>query len=297
MKNPQLNVYKDSEIKDLMLLRYWQQQINEILKNNSLEYPIPVHLGIGHEALALAVSNSLDKEDILCLSHRNCTYNLACSKSLKKELNFYNLNSKDFNSQMGSMNLAMNNTNIIYSSSILGNNLAVGLGIAFNKKISKKKSQVYILTGDGAIEEGIFWESLLIAKTHALKTLIIIENNNFSLGSTIEERRCVINFEKICDGLDIPFQKLNGNKYPILKDNINLLKDKLIKGPAVVEVELCTFNQHAGATPGWETDPKFIDIKNGLIIEENPIDPLYELKVAIGENAFNRFSYEILKMH
>ena len=41
-----------------MLLRYWQQQINEILKNNSLDYPIPVHLGIGHEALALAVSNS-----------------------------------------------------------------------------------------------------------------------------------------------------------------------------------------------------------------------------------------------
>ena len=157
MKNPQPNFYKKSEIKDLMLLRYWQQKINEILKNNSLEYPIPVHLGIGHEALALAVSNSLAKEDILCLSHRNCTYNLACSKSLKKELDFYNLNSKDFYSQMGSMNLAMNNTNIIYSSSILGNNLAVGLGIAFNKKISKKKSLVYIITGDGAIEEGIFW--------------------------------------------------------------------------------------------------------------------------------------------
>ena len=69
-----------------MLLRYWQQQINEILKNKSLEYPIPVHLGIGHEALALAVSNSLEKEDILCLSHRNCTYNLACSKVLKKRI-------------------------------------------------------------------------------------------------------------------------------------------------------------------------------------------------------------------
>jgi len=197
MKNPQTSFYEESEIKDLMLLRYWQQEINEILKNNSLDYPIPVHLGIGHEALALAVSNSIKKEDQLCLSHRNCTYNLACSKSLKKELNFYNLKANGFNSQMGSMNLAMNNTNIIYSSSILGNNLAVGIGIAFNKKISKKKGLVYILTGDGAIEEGIFWESLLIAKTHELKTLIIIENNNFSLGSTIKERRCEINCKRI----------------------------------------------------------------------------------------------------
>ena len=296
MKNTQSNSYEESEIKDLMLLRYWQQKINEILKNNALDYSIPVHLGIGHEALALAVSNSLAKEDVLCLSHRNCTYNLACSKSLEKELNYYNLKSKDFNSQMGSMNLAMNDTNIVYSSSILGNNLAVGVGIAFNKKISKKKSLVYILTGDGAIEEGIFWESLLIAKTHGLKTLIIIENNNFSLGSTIEERRCGINFEKICQGLEIPFQKINGNKYPILKDNIKLLKEKATKGPVVIEVELCTFNQHAGATPGWETDPKIIDIKNGLIINENQMDPLYNIKLAIGENAFNRFSCEILKM-
>ena len=89
-----------------------------------------------------------------------------------------------------------------------GNNLAVGIGIAFNKKMSKRENIVYILTGDGAIEEGIFWESLLIAKTHKLKTLIIIENNNYSLGSTIEERRCKINCEKICEGLEIPFKKL-----------------------------------------------------------------------------------------
>ena len=61
------------------------------------------------------------------------------------------------------MNLAMKNTNIIYSSSILGNNLAVGIGIAFNKKLKNNKGYVYVLSGDGAVEEGIFWESLLLA--------------------------------------------------------------------------------------------------------------------------------------
>ena len=75
------------------------------------------------------------------------------------------------------------------------------------------------------------------------------------------------------------------NKDPILKDNIKLLKDKATKGPVVIEVELCTFNQHAGATPGWETDPKIIDIKNGLIINENQMDPLYNIKLAIGPAA------------
>ena len=102
--------------------------------------------------------------------------------------------------------------------------------------------------------------------------------------------------KKICEGLDIPFKKINGNRFPTLKDNLNLLKEKSGRGPVVLEVELCTFNQHAGPTPGWDTDPKVIDIKNGLIINENLMDPLYHLQKTIGENAFSRISHEILKI-
>ena len=290
------NLYKDSEIKDLILLRYWQHQINEILKKGSLDYPIPVHLGIGHEALALSVVNSLIKDDVLTLTHRNCTYNLACSKSLKKELDFYNLKSNQFKSQMGSMNLAMKNTNILYSSSILGNNIGVGIGIAFNRKLSGKKGYVYVLTGDGAIEEGIFWESILLAKTHKLKILIIIENNNFSLGSSIKERRCEINLKKISEGLSIPFMKTSGNNYLLLKDKIKSCRGNIENGPVLLEVDLCTFNQHAGPTPGWSTDPKIIDIKNGLIINNSDMDPIKNLKESIGEKKFLEVSNAIINV-
>ena len=288
------NFYEDSEIKDLILLRYWQHQINEILKKGSLDYPIPVHLGFGHEALALAVVNSLIKEDVMTLTHRNCTYNLACSKSLKQELDFYNLKATQFKSQMGSMNLAMKNTNILYSSSILGNNIGVGIGIAFNRKLSDKKGYVYILTGDGAIEEGIFWESLLLAKTHKLKVIIIIENNNYSLGSSIKERRCEINFEKVSEGLSIPFMRASGNNYLLLKDILKSCRGIIDNGPVLLEVDLYTFNQHAGPTPGWSTDPKIIDIKNGLIINDSDMDPIKNLKESIGEKKFLEVSNSII---
>ena len=288
------NLYEDSEIKDLILLRYWQHQINEILKKGSLDYPIPVHLGFGHEALALAVVNSLIKEDVMTLTHRNCTYNLACSKSLQQELDFYNLKATQFKSQMGSMNLAMKNTNIIYSSSILGNNICVGIGIAFNRKLSDKKGYVYVLTGDGAIEEGVFWESILLAKTHKLKVIIIIENNNYSLGSSIKERRCEINFEKVSQGLSIPFIRASGNNYLLLKDILESCRGIIDNGPVLLEVDLCTFNQHAGPTPGWSTDPKKIDIKNGLIINDSDMDPIKNLKETIGEKRFLQVSNTII---
>lgn len=287
--------YENSEIKDLILLRFWQHQINEILKKGSLDYPIPVHLGIGHEALALAVANSLTSEDALTLTHRNCTYNLACSKSFKQELDFYNLRSNHFKSQMGSMNLAMKNTSILYSSSILGNNIGVGVGIAFNRKLSENNGLVYVLTGDGAIEEGIFWESILLAKTHNLKILIIIENNNYSLGSSIKERRCEINFEKLCQGLSIPFNKASGNNYLLLKEKLESCRGKIDNGPVLLEVDLCTFNQHAGPTPGWATDPKNIDIKDGLIINDSDMDPIKNLKEHIGNQKFLEVYNTIIK--
>ena len=54
------------------------------------------------------------------------------------------------------MNLSNPEKNIIYSSSILGNNLAVGSGFALANKLKKQNSVVFIVTGDGAIEEGFF---------------------------------------------------------------------------------------------------------------------------------------------
>ena len=35
------------------------------------------------------------------------------------------------------------------------------------------------------------------------------------------------------------------------------------------------FNRHAGATPGWPTDPLKISFENGLLIEKSKNDPVY----------------------
>ena len=75
------------------------------------------------------------------------------------------------------MNLINTSKGIIYTSSILGNNFSVAIGVALAQKIHSTKGIAIVLGGDGSMEEGSFHESLLMAKSLKLACFIIIENS------------------------------------------------------------------------------------------------------------------------
>ena len=66
-----------------------------------------------------------------------------------------------------------------FTTGSLGHGLPLGIGVALAKKIKDEPGRVFVLVGDGEIQEGTFWESLLIAKQQKLTNIIcIIDNNN-----------------------------------------------------------------------------------------------------------------------
>ncbi|MDB4877456.1 MAG: pdhA [Gemmatimonadetes bacterium] len=263
------------------------------------QFKIPVHLAFGHEAVAVAMDLTMQAEDALCLTHRNGAYNLARSKSFDSELAHYELRGRSGSAaQMASMNLAMENTGIAYTSSILGNNMAVGAGIAMNRKVCHREGIVFILTGDGAIEEGVFWETLIFARSHELGIAVVVENNNFSLGSTIAQRRSPIDLSLVCAGLGVSFRRATGAELPEVKAALGAARSDASRGcPAVIEVQLHTFNQHAGPTPGWAEDPRRIALHDGLLLGQgdDPNDPLVRLQQALGEEHFRRLAEQVVQ--
>ncbi len=292
-----LAVYTEAEALALVRLRYWQHLLNEMLKAGA--FNIPVHLAFGHEAAAVGIDLTMQADDALCLTHRNGAYNLARAKSLARELEHYRLQTGDARTgEMASMNLAIANTGIAYSSSILGNNLAVGSGIAMNRKLLRRPGVVFVLTGDGAMEEGVFWESLIFARSHGLALVIVLENNDFSLGSTIEQRRCPIDLSVVCSGLHINYRQASGAELPAVKAALQGARDEAAAGhPSVVELDIMTFNQHAGPTPGWATDPRRIALEDGLLMGDDAADPLVQLQVAIGAEKFDQLAAQVRQDH
>ena len=297
---------KDIEIaKQILKVRLSQMVINEKYKNG--EFLIPIHLGFGHEAIAVSVDSIMEKNDKLILSHRNIHYNLAREKSLKPVIDEYYLKEEGLSKgQLGSMNLANEKKGIMYTSSILGNNLPVATGVALGKKVKNEDGVVIVETGDGAIEEGSFYESLVFLKSNNLPVLIIIENNGWSLATRIKERRCDIDIKKLTESIDIKYKLLDSNDtYEYIRKLKNLREYALLnKTPVGIEVRLTTLgswylktdeypngkfiNYHAGPAPT-------VNVKNGALLEESDKDPIFVLQKYFSKKEVKEISRDILK--
>ena len=74
------------------------------------------------------------------------------------------------------------------SSGSLGQGLSVGLGIALSKKLNNDDSLVYVLTGDGELQEGQNWEAFMYASANKVDNIIVtVDYNGQQIdGSTVD---------------------------------------------------------------------------------------------------------------
>lgn len=284
----------DEEILALKL-RLWQMEINEELKKK--RFKVPVHLGLGTEALVVAIASVIHSGDNLLLTHRNAAYNLVLAEDPKAVVREYDgLNDGLAFGQLGSMNLVNPKSGVVYSSSILGNNISVACGCAYGHRITQSQNFTVVLTGDGAMEEGSFYEGVVFAKSHQLPLVIVVDNNNYSMASTTSERRCDIHLSLFCKSMGINYLLLADNDVQSYVAEFEVLRSAInsSKSPAVVEVKTTLLNQHAGPTPGWPTDPMKVDISQGLVIEESASDPIFVLKEKYGIEIFSKLEAELV---
>ena len=96
------------------------------------------------------------------------------------------------------------------SSGSLGQGLSVAIGSALSKRLNSDDSLVYVLTGDGELQEGQNWEAIMFAYAKKIDNLIAI--------------------------VDLNGQQIDGSTSDVL--NIGSLKDKFLSfGWEVVEIE------------------------------------------------------------
>lgn len=74
------------------------------------------------------------------------------------------------------------------SSGSLGMGISVGVGMALAGRLAGKDYRVYVLVGDGELQEGQNWEAMEAANKFGLSNLVVIvDNNGVQLDGTTEE--------------------------------------------------------------------------------------------------------------
>ena len=268
--------------KEIQRSRSIQLDINNMIIAG--EFQIPIHLGIGHEAIATSLVKVLDSKDKLLLTHRNIHYHLALGASKNELINEYSLKESGLaGGRLGSMNLMNPKAGNIYTSNILGNNLAVSLGVGMASKIRGDGSVTWAITGDGAIEEGIFYESVLFASSVGLPIVFLVENNEWSLGTSIAERRTEIDLKTFARSMSADYLHLSENDPDNYVSKLETARSNVAQSgrPLIIEVIVHSLggfykeeignkryiNYHAGAI---RLEPDFNNV-----FERNSSDPMF----------------------
>jgi len=154
------------------------------------EIRCPVHLSVGQEAPSAALSLLVEKDDFSVSTHRGHAHYLSkggCLKSFIAEI--YGKVNGCSSGKGGSMHLIDKEVNFMGTSAIVGNSIPTGAGLALAAKLNKKDQISIIHIGDGAIEEGVFYESLNFSVVKEIPALFFCENNLYSVYSPLEVRQ------------------------------------------------------------------------------------------------------------
>jgi len=172
----------------LVLIRQAEEKIREeYLKD---EMKTPVHLGIGAEGISVGVCHCLPANSRTFGTYRNHALYLTVTgdpDGFFAEL--YGRLSGPGKGKAGSMHLSAPEFGLMATSAVVGTTIPVAVGAAFAEAYRKTSGIVVVFFGDGAIEEGVFWESLNFACLKQLRILFVCEDNSLAIHAHAAERR------------------------------------------------------------------------------------------------------------
>ncbi len=231
----------------ILLIRRVEEAIAERYPSNQMK--CPVHLSIGQELVPVAISSHLTRFDHVYSTHRCHAHYLAKDGDLKAMLaELYGKETGCCKGRGGSMHLVWPETGMMGSSALVGGTIpiAVGSALAFSRDKSKNVAIAYF--GDGATEEGIFYESLNFAQLKNLPVIFVCENNQYATYSHQSSRQATHSitdrakafgmFSQIVDGYDLDASYLAAGQA--------VQRARAGNGPTLLEYRTYRFRDHVG---------------------------------------------------
>jgi pyruvate dehydrogenase E1 component alpha subunit len=130
--------------------------------------------------------------------------------------------------------------------------LAVGAALAY--KLQRKPHVAVAFFGDGATEEGHFFESVNLAALYRLPVMFVLENNLYASHMRLSERRPLDNLDQIGGLFGIPGIRLDGNDVvAVYRAAVEAAgRARRGQGPSLLECRTYRWRGHVGHR--WDED-------------------------------------------
>ncbi len=231
-----------SNLAAMLKIRRFEEQCIAMARAGKL--PGHYHVYIGQEATAVAACAALKPEDFLFSTWRNHGHLLARGASPGKMLAEILGRSGGYaGGKSGTLHLSANDLGMPTTSALVGGSLPLATGAALACKRQGKGIAVAFF-GDAGLEEGAFYESMIIAQVWQVPILFVCENNSIPpkdrkrgqyTSSTLPAQR----LGDVTQSLQIPSEAVDGTDLTAMEECFKRLTAEVRNGGGPRFVEVC----------------------------------------------------------
>ena len=250
--------------RELVRIRMIEEKIVELYPEQEMR--CPVHLSIGQEAVPVGLCAHLRKDDQVMSTHRGHAHYLAKGGDLRRMYaEFYGKETGCDSGRGGSMHLLDLEAGFLGSVPIVGSTIPIAVGAAWASQLRGETERVTVVFfGEGATEEGVFYESINFASLKQLPVLFVCENNQYSVYSPMNVRQPAgVPVREKATAHGVPVLHGDGNDlqavYALSRQAVAHVRSG--KGPMFVEFDTYRWREHCGPnydnTIGYRTEEEF----------------------------------------
>ncbi len=244
------NLLKQMYETALTIRRFEEAAIEQYRQGNIYGY---LHPYLGEEAIATGAIAAINPDDYIVSTHRGHGHAIAKGHDVK--LMMAELMGKETGyckGRGGSMHVANMKQFNLGANGIVGGGipLATGAGMAIKQK---KTSQVVLcFFSDGAVNNGVFHESVNLAAIYHLPVVFIIENNHYAASTPVENMNLLKDLSAHAAGYGIPGLSLDGNDAVKVYNAViePVQRARKGSGPSLIECKTYRHKGHHVNDPG-----------------------------------------------
>lgn len=211
------------------------------------------HPYLGQEGIATGVCAALKDGDYIASTHRGHGHCIAWGAEIDKMVaELLQKKTGYCKGYGGSMHIADISKGNLGANGIVGAGTPLGVGAALANQIKGSDAVTVTFTSDGASNNGTFLEGLNLAAIWNLNFILVIENNQYAVSTTIEESTRETELYKRGEALGVPSRRVDGNDPLAVHDAIEECAAlcRQGKGPFLIEAVTYRHTGHHVNDPG-----------------------------------------------
>jgi TPP-dependent pyruvate/acetoin dehydrogenase alpha subunit len=234
-------------------IRKFEESVGDLVAEGRIQ--TPCHLYIGQEAVATGVCFALREDDCVLSTHRSHGHYIAKGGDIKGLMaEIYCKATGCSQGRGGSMHVTAPEVGFLGSSAIVGGSIPLAVGVALASSTLGNDKVVVAFFGDGAVCEGVFYESLNLAGLKKLPVIFICENNLYSTHMHTSMMLSETEIYKKAKLFKMPGVRIDGNNVvKVFKETKKAVENaRRGKGPSLIECLTYRWRGHVG--PNWDLD-------------------------------------------